>query len=523
MRAPGAGVRSKPVRRAGVAQSEEGAPGPGEARLLASGALLQQIAQGAGLLALLTIVTILARRLTVAELGAYGLVASLAGYLLVLRNSVASSAIRAMASVEGEERRLVFSAAAALYAVAGLATGLLIAGAGLLIAGLILDGSLAGDARVGGLGLGALTAAGVSASVWLDALPAKRQCGRAAGTEIAAVLLYLASMLALIFAGAGLGALIAASGALPLYSGTLSALVARRAGLGLRLQSSAATRPRVMAIVPTAGWLLVIELCNMAIYAFSRVILGAYRSPTAVGQFEGPLRAHNLLYALGGALAVPVVPTASRYVATEDERRLRDLVVRGTRYTLALFVPVCVTLIVLAEPILQAWLGDRYGSGDLALAILVSYWLLYGGLVVTPGFLVGAGRAREVARIMVCVAAANLALSLVLTPELGLEGPAVATAAPFFVAFPFMLRLGLSASGADLADLARRAWAPNYVFGAVLAGCLLLGRAALPMDRTAAVIGLAAAGVLAYWRAFFAVVLAPDERELVRGLLRRSG
>ena len=79
-------------------------------------------------------------------------------------------------------------------------------------------------------------------------------------------------------------------------------------------------------------------------------------------------------------------------MATGDQRRLRDLAVRGTRYTLALFVPVCVTLIVLAGPILEAWLGDRYGDGDLALAILVSYWLVYGGLIVTPGFLVGAGR-----------------------------------------------------------------------------------------------------------------------------------
>src|SRR5215216_6697613 len=191
-----AGVRSKPVCPAGVAQSE--------ARLLASGALLQQAAQGAGLLVLLAIVTILARRLSVSELGAYGLVASLAGYLLVLRNSVASSAVRAMAAaVEPAERRMVFSAAAALYAVAGVATGLLIAVAGLLIAGLILDGDLAADARVGALGLGAVTAAGVAVSVCLDALRAERAFVRAASTEIAAVALYLASMLALIFAGAG--------------------------------------------------------------------------------------------------------------------------------------------------------------------------------------------------------------------------------------------------------------------------------------------------------------------------------
>jgi O-antigen/teichoic acid export membrane protein len=206
-------------------------------------------------------------------------------------------------------------------------------------------------------------------------------------------------------------------------------------------------------------------------------------------------------------------------VATGDARRLRDLAVRGTRYTLALFVPVCVTLIVLAGPILSAWLGDRYAGGDAAMAILVSYWLVYGGLIVTPGFLVGAGMARYVARIMVVVASLNLILSLSLTPAIGLEGPAVATAVPFFLAFPVLLRLGMRASGATTAELARRAWAPNYSLGAGLAVALIAGRAALPMDSTVAVLGLAAGGVLAYWGVFWFGVLEADER----GLLSRSG
>ena len=103
--------------------------GPDEARLVASGALLQWVAQGSGLLALLIIVTLLARRLDdVAELGAYGLIASLSGYLLVIRNSVASAAVRAMAGAdEGEERDSVFVVARRLYALVGFATGLLIA------------------------------------------------------------------------------------------------------------------------------------------------------------------------------------------------------------------------------------------------------------------------------------------------------------------------------------------------------------------------------------------------------------
>jgi O-antigen/teichoic acid export membrane protein len=512
------------VRPAGVAQSDQGAPGPGEARLLASGALVQQIAQASGLLVLLAIVTILARDLPVAALGAYGLVASLAGYLLVLRNSVASSAVRAMAAAtQPGERALTFSAAAALYAVVGLATGVLIAGAGLAIAAFILDGELARDARVGGLGLGAVTAVGIAASVYLDGLRAERRFVLAAGMEIVAVSLQLAVMLTLIFADADLSLLIAASGAIPLFSGLLCAGAVRRAALPLWLSAEGVTRPRVMAIVPTAGWLLVIELCNLAMYASSRVILGAYRSPASVGQFEGPVRAHNLLYALGGALAVPVVPTASRYLATGDERRLRELVVRGTRYTLALFVPLCVTLMALAEPILEVWLGERYGDGAAALTILVSYWLLYGGLVVTPGFLVGAGVARYVARILVVVAALNLVLSLVLTPAVGIEGPALATAIPFVLAFPAVLTLGLRASGAALGELARRAWLPAYALGAALAGALIGLRLAADPATLPAVLGAAAAGVLAYWLAFYVLVLDPAERMLVRGLVSRRG
>jgi O-antigen/teichoic acid export membrane protein len=515
------------VREPEVAQAEH-AQGRGEARLLASGALVQQVAQVSGLLVLLVVVTVLARRLTVPELGAYGLTASLAGYLLVLRNSVAASAVRAMAgAVEpAGERARVFSAAVVLYVAVGVATGVLIAVVALVFSVTILDGALAVDARVGGAGLGALTAIGIAASVNLDALRAERRFVRAASLEIVAVALYLALMLGLIFGGADLAAVIAASGALPLLSGVLAAVALRRGGAAgewapLRFDRAGVTRERAMLIVPTAGWLLALELSNLVMYAFDRVLLGAFGSARTVGLYEGPVRAHNLLYALNGALAVPTVPTASRYVATGDERRLRELALRGSRYTLALIVPLVVTLMALAEPLLGVWLGDRYTGGATALTILVSYWLLYGALVVTPGFLVGAGRAREAAQIVMCAAAANLALSLALTPWLGLEGPAVGTAVPFVVAYPLLLRVGLGASGASAGDLARQALLPAYVLGAALAAALVVVRVALDPDTLVAVLGLGAAGVLAYWGAFYGVVLGRDERMLMHSLLTR--
>ena len=495
--------------------------GPGEARLLASGALLQQLAQASGLLALLVIVTLLARRLTVSELGAYGLVASLAGYLLVLRNSVAAAAVRAMAgATDREERASVFVVAQRLYALTGAVTGLLIALVALVLAGTILDGDLARDARAGGLGLGAVTAVGIAASIQLDRLRAERMFPRAAGAEIAAVAIYLILMVTLILTDADLALIIALSGALPLLSGAICGVLVRRAGLWVS-GGRARERRHTRAIVPTAGWLLVIELSNLAMYASGRIVLGAVKTPRAVGLYEGPVRAHNLLYALGGALAVPTVPTASRYVATDDERRLRELAVRGSRYTLALFVPLCVTLIVLSKPIIGVWLGDRYVEGAAAMSILVSYWLLYGALIVTPGFLAGVGEARAAAGPRPCAAALTLVIALILTAEGGVAGPAVATAGALTLAFPFLLQAGLRASGVELSELLRRAAAPAYGAGAVLAGALAAIRFGLEPDALPVVAVVAIGGVALYWTAYYALVLDPAEQELVRSLLGR--
>ena len=58
--------------------------------------------------------------------------------------------------------------------------------------------------------------------------------------------------------------------------------------------------------------------------------------------------------------------------------RLHELVTRGIRYTLALVVPLTVTGMVLAAPLLEVWLGPEFREGGTAMAILMSYWLVNG-------------------------------------------------------------------------------------------------------------------------------------------------
>jgi O-antigen/teichoic acid export membrane protein len=491
-----------------------------QARLVASGAIVQQAAQVTGLMVLLVVVTVLARRLSLAELGTYGLTATLAVYLLILKNSISGSAVRAMVAAEGDaEKAATFSTATVLYVATGVITGGLIAVVGAGVAEAVLDGRLEQQAQWGVLALGAVTAAGLAMTVNLDALRGALMLTRSAANEIAAVLVFGALMLGLALSDAPLWALIGGSGSIPLISGTINLGSRRRLGLPFRFVRTRVSREHARRILPTAGQLLTIELSNLVIYGLDRIILGLFAAPATIGLYEGPVRAHNVLTALNQSLGVTALPVASRYSADRDVSRMHSLIVRGSRYSLALFVPLVVSAMVLAGPALEVWLGERFRGAAPALTILTSYWLLYGALAVTPYFLVGSGEARRVGRLMAAIAAGNLAISLVLTPSLGLEGPAIGTAASFIAAFPFMLRLALAAGGISLSELAREAWLPAYSLGAALAVLLIGARALWALDSAEALLPVLVAGPVLYWVAYAMLWLSPDERVLVRQLV----
>ena len=120
------------------------------------------------------------------------------------------------------------------------------------------------------------------------------------------------------------------------------------------------------------------------------------------------------------------------------------------------------------------------------------------------------------------MAGLNLVLSLVLTPALGLEGPALGTAIPFLLAFPLLLGVGLRAGGrVRSGELARRAWLPAYGLGALLAGALVAGAAGARAGDAAGGAGRAGGGVLAYWWRFYAArARASASARCVRSLLR---
>jgi O-antigen/teichoic acid export membrane protein len=489
-----------------------------QARTLAAGSLAQQAAQVTGLLAMFAIITVLARRLSLAELGAYGLLTSVAGYLLIVQNAAAGGAVRAMAGAPDDAARsAAYSTAVTLYALAGLAAGALVALLGVGLMALIdVSGGVRHQAQLGSLLLGVVTAVGWPLTITRDALRASQRFVRAAMTEMGALLLYVALVLGLVYAGGSLSLVIGASGTIPLLVGLGCAVVARVTRLPYRFRRGAIDRHAAREVVGVAGYLSLTEAAAAAIYAVNRAILGLFRSAATVGLIEGPIRAHNLVRSLNGAVIVTALPTASRYRAEDDERRLAELLLRGARYTLALVVPLTVTGMLLAAPVLDVWLGDRFRTASGAMAILMSHWLVNGCSGLLIAVLAGVGRARDVARYAVAVAVLDVVLAVALTPLLGLEGVAIATSLPYIALFPVLLRWALVRVPVDLGSLLREAFLPAYALGAVLALALAGLRLAWGVEGLAAVAATALLAPLAYWAAYYLICLDAAERRLVR-------
>jgi O-antigen/teichoic acid export membrane protein len=494
-------------------------------RHIARSTLAQQASQGVGVLAMLVVITLLGRQLSLREFGLFGLLIAIASYMLVLQASVEGAAVRAIALVPqgGPKRDKLFSTIIALYGAFGLLAGIIIAAGGLGLVGVLkIDADLERTAREGFLALGAVTAVGWPFRAYQDALRGSQQFVASSLAEIVANVVYVVLMVALIVAGAPLWAVIGVGGSLPILLGLGSFVMLKVVRAPFRFRAAEIDRATAREVLGFSAYLSAIGIADLIIYSTDRIVLSAFRSTAVIGLFEGVIRPHALVRQLHGTLVVTIIPVASGFIAVGDEERLHDLLLRGTRYVLAAVVPVTVVLMVLSAPLLDAWLGPEFRESAPAMAILLSYWLINAATGVGAAMLVARGRAAELTKVAWSAAVLNLGLSVALTPWLGLEGVALGTAIPYLLLFPVVMRLILRDFPVGFGRLARVAMLPAYATAAVTAIAVGALRLLAEPDGVVAV-GLTAVGGLAVAFAFYAVVwLAPAERGMLLAILRRG-
>ena len=493
-------------------------------RRLARGSLSQQLAQVIAAVAMLAVVTALGRRLSLAEFGVYGLILSFSTYLAFIQGSIEAAATRELSqAIRAEDRDRAFTLTMSVYVVFGLLSGVLIAGIGTAALGLFdIPQSLEDEAQLGILSLAAVTAVGWPAKTFQDVLRGSQLFVHAAVADMLGYVLMSGALLALIFSDSPLWVLIAVAGAIPLAIGLCSGAIVAVRRLPFHFRRGVATVADLRRFTVYSLYVMATAASDLVIYALDRAVLAVFRSAATVGLYEAAVRPSNMIRQLYSSIGFVVFPAASRYAAEGDEARTRELLLRGTRYITAATVPFAVTLMALAEPILVAWLGQRYEPAALAMTILVTYWLVNASAGVGSSMLMAAGRVRLVAGLAWSIALTNLALSLILTPLLGLEGVVLGTTIAYVSVFPFFIHYFVKYFPVTVRDFAREAWIPAYSLGAGLALALVALRAIVGLDSLAVVLAVSVGGVIAYFIAYYAIWLSPSERRLARGILRRT-
>jgi O-antigen/teichoic acid export membrane protein len=499
-------------------------PSGAEEMRVARGTMAQQGAQVVGVAAMLVAVTLVGRSLPLASFGLYGLVISIASYLLIVQYSVEGATVRVLSGATTvAERDRWATTAIALYAVAGVVSGLVIVGLGYLGTGILsISPGLHDEARAGAIALGVVTAVGWPLKVFQDVLRGTHRFGHASAAEVLAHVCFVTGTAVLVVAGAPLWALIALGGSLPVITGGASAVVLAATRTFPRLRVGGVHRKDVRDLVGFAGGLSAIGASDLIVYSLDRFVLAGFTSTSTVGLYEAAVRPHNLVRQLNATLTIAVMPVAARYVHAGDDPRLRELLIRGTRYVAAAVIPATVVLMALGGPILDVWLGDEFRQAGDAMAILLSYWLVSAGTGVAGSMLVAAGELKGMFRYAWAVALVNLTLSLILTPLIGLDGVVLGTAIPQIVMIPYFVGLIRRTFDVGWRELVREAFMPAWKVGALLAVALGAVRLAFDLDTLVPVLLVTGTAMFAGYGLYAVLFLRDYERALIRNLLKRA-
>lgn len=217
------------------------------------------------------------------------------------------------------------------------------------------------------------------------------------------------------------------------FGAVLGLLMLTRMLRGTRGNATAAHAGSMRRIAGYAGALALVDWVYTSLSYVDILIIGALLDSAAVGIFHAPLRLIAVPLYVGLAVASGVAPRLARHAT---ERPSVQAFVVAVRLLIVFQAAVTVVLLVWAEPLVELLLGSDYRESADVLRALAPFVFLAGlaPLVSLAANYLGAARSRV--PIAVAALIVNAGLDLVLIPEYGVVGAAVATSAGFAIYVP---------------------------------------------------------------------------------------
>ncbi|HEV3093353.1 MAG TPA: oligosaccharide flippase family protein [Solirubrobacteraceae bacterium] len=209
--------------------------------------------------------------------------------------------------------------------------------------------------------------------------------------------------------------------------------------------------------------LAVMGLADTFVYDSDRLVLAVFVGAAAITIYQVAVTIQSGVRQVSGLIGTALVSPSSRLVAQGRTERLRELVLVGSLYNVVFTVPLAVLILVLAEPIIEAWIGHGYGRYAIYAQIFVSYWLVHANTGAISAAITGIGRIRVFVWLTVVGALLTLGLSVGLVVAWGTVGVIWGTVIPAWLGLPLSMHFALRQVGISKARYARDVLAPGYL------------------------------------------------------------
>jgi O-antigen/teichoic acid export membrane protein len=244
---------------------------------------------------------------------------------------------------------------------------------------------------------------------------------------------------AVLAAGYGLIELVAATTTVRLVTYLIYRANAYRVFPGLRIRLSSFRRERLREVTLFSVYMLVIDCANKMNYSLDAIVIGGFLSMSAVAVWTVGQRVAEMTQRLTNQLNDVLFPTVVDNSAASRKTRLRAIFVQGTRLSLGTVVPIAGAVILMAGPLVHAWVGPEFSGSVIVLRLLSLVVIIRVGNATAGTVLKGAGRHRLVAFTNLTAAFVNLGLGIAFVKSLGLPGVAIATLVPVGIASTVVL------------------------------------------------------------------------------------
>jgi O-antigen/teichoic acid export membrane protein len=315
---------------------------------------------------------------------------------------------------------------------------------------------------------------GLPALAFVGVLQGLQRYGWVKLVDLSRQILYTVVALIVLLTGQGVVAFGIAMISGTIFAAVGYAVVARILCPELRISVRLINRQALRPLAGFSAWVFITRILGVIWAQMDTLILSVLVGINVLAGYSVIARLESAVSYPLSLTAAAVVPAAANLFALDSRTRLRELLIRGTRYTLMLSLPVTIAALVLARPLIVAWVGSHYASYAGPAQLFLTYQLLSCSANIALTILIGIGRMRTVTACVSLAVVVNLAVSIALAKPLGVTGVVIGTLIGYGITAPLYIRLVTRELAMRIGEFLRGAIFPIIPWALVFAGVIVL-------------------------------------------------